>query len=87
VTLHALKRDRKRDRGSDTTGTTVESVMREVPRVGSIADAFDALALLNQFGSTNALVEEDGAVVGVLSQSDYAHALTIQRGFRSGLGG
>jgi len=87
VALDDLKRARKRDRGSDTTGTTVESVMREVPRVGTTADAFDTLALLNQSGSANALVEEDGAVVGVLSQSDYAHALTIQRGFRSGLGG
>jgi len=61
--------------------------MREVPRVGTAADAFDTLALLNQSGSANALVEEGGAVVGVLSGSDYAHALTVHRGFRSGLGG
>ena len=83
VTLEDLKRARRQDRAS----TTAEGVMREVVRVGTDADAFDTLALLNQTGSQNALVEENGAVVGVLSQSDYAHALTIQRGFRSGLGG
>jgi Zn-dependent protease/CBS domain-containing protein len=83
VTLDDLKRARRQDRAS----ATVEAVMQEVIRVGTDADAFDTLALLNQAGSQNALVEEDGAVVGVLSQSDYAHALTIQRGFRSGLGG
>ena len=83
VTLEDLKRARRQDRET----TAVETVMREVPRVGTTADAFDTLALLNQAGSQNALVEENGAVVGVLSQSDYAQALTIQRGFRSGLGG
>jgi Zn-dependent protease len=83
VTLEDLKRARRQDRAS----TTVEEVMREVIRVGTDADAFDTLALLNQAGSQNALVEENGAVVAVLSQSDYAHALTIQRGFRSGLSG
>jgi CBS-domain-containing membrane protein len=83
VTLDDLKRARRQDRAS----ATVETVMREVVRVGVDADAFDTLALLNQAGSPNALVEEDGAVVGVLSQSDYAHALTIQRGFRGGFGG
>ena len=30
---------------------------------------------------------EDGAVVGVLSRSDYTRALTFQREFRSGLAG
>jgi Zn-dependent protease len=83
VTLEDLKRARRQDRAS----TTVEGVMREVIRVGTDADAFDTLALLNQTGSQNALVEENGAVVAVLSQSDYAHALTIQRGFRSSLSG
>jgi Zn-dependent protease len=83
VTLEDLKQARKRNRDA----VTVEAVMREVPRVGTTADAFDTLALMNQAGSANALVEEGGAVVGVLSQSDYAHALTIQRGFRSSLGG
>ena len=52
-----------------------------------LADAFDTLAVLNQAGSQNALVEEGGAVVGVLSQSDYSRALTFQRGFRSSLPG
>jgi len=83
VTLEDLKRARRRDGGPDTAG----AAMREVPRVRTDADAFDTLALLNQAGSTDALVEEGGAVVGVLSRSDYARALTFQREFRSGLGG
>ena len=83
VTLEDLKQARKRN----PDATSVEAVMRQVPRVGTADDAFDTLALLNQAGSQNALVEEGGAVVGVLSQSDYAHALTIQRGFRSSFGG
>jgi Zn-dependent protease/CBS domain-containing protein len=83
VSLDDLKQARKRDRSQDTAG----AVMREVQRVTTDADAFDTLALLNQAGSTDALVEEDGAVVGVLSRSDYSRALTFQREFRSGLGG
>ena len=83
VTLEDLKRARRQERAS----ATVEGVMREVLRVRTDADAFDTLALMNQAGSGNALVEENGAVVGVLSQSDYAHALTIQRGFRSSMSG
>ena len=83
VTLDDLRQARKRDRGR----ATVESITREVPRVGVDADAFDTLAVLNQAGSQNALVEEGEAVVGVLSQSDYSRALTFQRGFRSSLPG
>jgi CBS-domain-containing membrane protein len=83
VTLDDLRASRKRDRES----ATVETIMREAPRVGVDADAFDTLAVLNQAGSQNALVEEGGAVVGVLSQSDYSRALTFQRGFRSSLPG
>lgn len=56
--------------------------MREVPNVESSAGAFDALALLQQSGGTTALVEEHGELVGVLSQSDYADAMTIRRGFQ-----
>jgi Zn-dependent protease len=83
VTLDDLRAARKRDRGP----ATVEAIVRTVPRVGVDADAFDTLAVLNQAGSQNALVEEGGAVVGVLSQSDYSRALTFQRGFRSSLPG
>jgi Zn-dependent protease len=83
VTLEDLQRARRRDPGP----ATVEAAMREAPRVSVAADAFDTLALMNQVGSQNALVEENGAVVGVLSQSDYARVLTFQRGFRGSIGG
>ncbi|MFB6122554.1 MAG: CBS domain-containing protein [Haloferacaceae archaeon] len=65
----------------------VTSVMREVPRVDVSDDAFETLARLNQAGGTTALVEERGDVVGVLSEADYAHALSVQREFRSGVTG
>lgn len=74
-------------RGTDRGTTRVEEVMRPVSRVEPTDDAFDTLAVLNQSGSVNALVEENGEPVGVLSQSDYAHAMTVRRGFQSGLNG
>ncbi|WP_152040736.1 site-2 protease family protein [Salinigranum salinum] len=83
VTLDDLRGSRRGDR----TTTVVESVMREVPRVEATADAFDVLAQLSQARADAALVLREGNVVGLLSQADYAHAMTIQRGFRSGLGG
>jgi Zn-dependent protease/predicted transcriptional regulator len=78
--------DLKTARGGDGGTTRVSSIMREVPRVESTADAFDTLSLLNGAKEMTALVEEGGTVVGVLSESDYAHAMTIRRGFQSGVG-
>jgi Zn-dependent protease len=66
--------------------TFVDEVMREVPTVDVGDDAFDTLALLNQVGATDALVSQDGALVGVLTRADYARTLTLQRGFQSGIG-
>lgn len=83
VTLDDLRKARRQD-GSTTR---VEDIMQEVPRVESTADAFDTLVELNQAGGTDAVVEQNGKLVGVLSESDYAHAMTIQRGFRSGITG
>ncbi|NIC00771.1 site-2 protease family protein [Halobacterium sp. R2-5] len=79
VALDDLRKVPERER--DTT--RVDEVMRDVPSVEPSADAFDTLALLQQSGGTTALVEENGELVGVLSQSDYADALTIRRGFQS----
>jgi Zn-dependent protease len=69
----------------DQDTTRVDAVMAEPFRVGATADAFETLTVLAQSGSRAALVEDDGAVVGVLSEADFAHVLTIQRGFRSGV--
>jgi hypothetical protein len=41
---------------------------------------------LQRSGGINAIVQRDGELLGTLSESDYAHAMTIQRGFRSGVG-
>jgi Zn-dependent protease/predicted transcriptional regulator len=62
--------------------TLVRDVAHDAPRVRSDLDAFDALA---GFGGREeaVLVEDDTGVVGVLSESDYAHAMNVQRGFRS----
>lgn len=77
--------------------TEVGDVMREVGRVTPAADAFDTLALMNQADTSTLIVEADGGdgygagngdvvgegeVVGVLTHSDYAHAMTIRRGFQ-----
>jgi Zn-dependent protease/CBS domain-containing protein len=71
-------------KGRSREGATVADVARDVPRVPATADAFETLALLQGASTTDALVTDDaGAVRGVLSQSDYAHALTVQRGFRT----
>lgn len=83
VSLDDLKRVPQSERDS----TTVESVMRDVPRIESTADAFDTLVLLKQAGTTTALVTERGSIVGVLSEADYSHAFTLQRGFQSSLAG
>lgn len=78
VTLADLKKSPRQNRET----VQVETVMRDVPRVQSDADAFDTLAELNQAGSTDAIVEEDGEIVGVLSQEDYGTAITIRKGFQ-----
>ncbi|WP_226482570.1 site-2 protease family protein [Natrinema amylolyticum] len=83
ITLGDLRTARGDDRGT----TRVDAVMREISRTESTADAFDTLALLNQSGSGNVLVEENGDPVGVLSKADYAHAMTVRRGFQSGISG
>ncbi|MDF9747560.1 site-2 protease family protein [Natrinema salsiterrestre] len=83
VTLEDLRTSRGDDRGS----TRLEDVMQDVPRIESTADAFDTLPVVNQSGNGNVLVEKAGEIVGVLSQSDYAHAMTVRRGFQSSIGG
>jgi Zn-dependent protease len=83
ITLDDLKKARRADRST----TRVEDIMEDVSRVEATADAFDTLASLNQSGDSEALVYENGALVGVLSEGDFARAMTIRRGFRSSLGG
>lgn len=83
VTLDDLKKARRGDRKT----TRVEEIMEEVPQVESSADAFDTLAMLNQSGGSEALVYQNGTLVGVLSQADFARAMTIRRGFQSSIGG
>ena len=78
--------DLKRVRGDRDT-TTVRSVARELPRVDVADDAFDTLAALQGAGGTDALVEENGVPVGLLSEADYSRAMTVRRGFGGSLGG
>jgi len=82
VTLDDLKKARRQARDTDTVG----EIMRDVPRVDPDADAFDMLGQLQGSGSLDAIVQRDGELFGVLTEADYAHAMTIQRGFRSGVG-
>ena len=71
----------------DRESTTVQTVMHEAPRLDGSADAFDTLAWLQQAGSPVALVVENDALAGVLSQEDYARAFSLQREFRAGVSG
>ena len=82
VTLDDLKKARRGDRA-----TTVGDIVRDVPYIDPDADAFDTLVELQSAGAVDALVQRDGDLLGILSEADYAHAMTIQRGFRSGIGG
>jgi Zn-dependent protease len=78
--------DLKGIRRSEHADTRIESVMRSAPSLDSTADAFDSLAELQQAGHANALIREGGSLLGVLSEADYARALSLQREFRGGLG-
>jgi len=82
VTLDDLKKARRGDRA-----TTVGDIVRDVPRLDPDADAFDTLVELQSAGPVDALVQRDDELLGILSEADYARAMTIQRGFRSGIGG
>ena len=72
---------------SERETTRIEAVMGEPFRVAAAADAFETLSLLRGSGARAALVEDDGVVTGVLSDADFAHVLTIQRGFRTSVSG
>ncbi len=77
VSLQHLKGVGQRNR--DTTPVT--DVMSETTlTVQATADAFATLVELGTQKASYALVEEDGRVVGVLSQADYASVLELQRG-------
>ena len=69
----------------DRETTTVGTVAKEVPQFEVTGDAFETLAALNSARTKNALVTRDGSVVGVLSEADFAHALSMQREFGTGL--
>ena len=78
ATLDGLK-----DVPADARGTTrVGAIARDLPRVDSTADAFDTMAAVGGRAGPFALVEVDGAVAGLLSEADFAHALSMQREFR-----
>jgi hypothetical protein len=61
--------------------------MESAQRIESTADAFDTLAAIQQSGGSEALVYEEGTLVGVLSEADYARAMQIGRGFQTSIAG
>ncbi|MFB6211631.1 MAG: site-2 protease family protein, partial [Halobacteriales archaeon] len=79
--------DLRRVDAGDRNATTVEAVMQDVPRINVAADAFDSFVRIANGSTPYAIVEDDTGVAGLLSQTDYAHALTIQRGFSAGIAG
>jgi Zn-dependent protease/predicted transcriptional regulator len=68
----------------DRATTAVRSVAADVPKIAARTDAFEALAAMRQSNGGPALVVDDSGLVGVLSESDFAHAMQVQRGFTSG---
>jgi Zn-dependent protease len=74
VTVEDLRSVPVEDRGTVTVGSVVRE---DVPRVSADTAAFDALVA---FGRGDvALVEDDGRVVGVVTQEDVGTALQLQR--------
>jgi Zn-dependent protease len=66
---------------ADYETTRVDSLLTtDIPRLDAETGAFDALIALSQAGSDVALVERDGRVVGIVSQSDFTAALDLRRG-------
>lgn len=66
---------------ADYETTRVDSLLTtDIPRLDAETGAFDALIALSQAGSDVAMVERDGRVVGIVSQSDFSAALDLRRG-------
>jgi len=81
VTLEDLRGVREVERDAILVG----EIAREVPRVDPGADAFETLAALTGTAGNLMLVGDERDVVGLLTQGDYAHALSMQREFRAGV--
>jgi len=78
ATLDALRQVRAVERDA----YRVEEVMRtDLPSVERDADAFEALAILNERNVGAAFVEADGERVGVVTTADYAAVLQTRREF------
>jgi Zn-dependent protease/CBS domain-containing protein len=80
VTLADLK-------GARGSGATVADVMRDPVRLDPEEDAFEAFARLGSARTSEAVVERDGRLVGVVSEEEFGHALTVRRGFQSSFAG
>ena len=80
VTLADLK-------GTQGSGTSVADVMREPVRLAPEEDAFEAFARLGTSRTSEAVVERDGRLIGVVSEEEFGHALTVRRGFQSSFPG
>jgi Zn-dependent protease len=81
VTLNELRQVREVERDA----VLVEEIARDVPRVDPTADAFETLVTLSGTKTNHLLVGDETDVVGLLSEGDYAHALSMQREFRVGV--
>ena len=77
VSLQHLKDVDERNRET----TLIADMMTDEPlTVQATASAFDTLVALSTTKTSYALVEENGSVVGMLSQADYSRALELRRG-------
>lgn len=81
VTLEELRQVREVERDAILVG----EIAREVPRVDSTDDAFETLVTLTGTKTNHLLVGDGTDVVGLLSEGDFAHVLSMQREFRVGV--
>ncbi|GGL47354.1 site-2 protease family protein [Halocalculus aciditolerans] len=78
ATMDALKRVREVERDA----YAVREIMRtDLPTIDADADAFEALATLNEQNAPAAFVEDSGDVVGVVTRTDYVSVLQTRREF------
>jgi Zn-dependent protease/CBS domain-containing protein len=76
VTLDTFRQTNNRDHETVTVG---EIMIQDVPCISVTADAFTALTLLGEKNAEVALVEDQGTIIGVITQSDLSTILQVRQ--------
>ncbi|GAA0196076.1 CBS domain-containing protein [Haladaptatus pallidirubidus] len=76
VTLHSIRQSHRRNPELTTIG---EIMIRDVPQISVTEDAFTALTLLGEKKAEVALVEDQGAIIGIITQADLTMLLKVRQ--------